>query len=48
MNQVTQSSKGIIKLIRVFQVEIILEGKIFISILDMYFKSSCMPILWKK
>ena len=48
VNKIMQSSKGMIKFIRVVQVKVILEGKFYKNIKDIYFKSGCMPILWKK
>ena len=43
-----QSSRGMIKLIEVIQIKIIIKGKINDNIKDLYFKSGCKPILWKK
>ena len=43
-----QSSKGMIKLIRVIQVKIIKEGEIYNNIMNIYFKSGSMPIFWRK
>ena len=43
-----QKSRGEIKLIETIEVKIIIESISKENILDMYFKSGCMPILWKK
>ena len=48
MNKKMQSSKGMIKFIKVIQVKIIIEGKIYNNIIDICFKSGCMPMFWKK
>ena len=48
LNKIMQSSKVMIKLIRVIQVKFIFEGKIYNNIMDIYFKSGCVPVLWKK
>ena len=42
-----QKSRGEIKLIKIIEVKIIIEGRINKIIMDMYFKSGCMPILWE-
>ena len=43
-----QKSRGKIKLIKIIEVKIIIEGRIYKSIIDMCFISGCMPILWKR
>ena len=48
LNKIMQKSRGEIKLVKIFEVKIMIEGRIYKNILDMYFKSGCMPILWKK
>ena len=48
LNKIMQKSRGEIKLIKIFEVKMINEGRIYKNIMDMYFKSGCMPILWKK
>ena len=48
LNKIMQKSKGDIKLMRVIQVKIIIEGEIHSNKLDIYLKSGCMPILWRK
>ena len=46
--KIMQESRGEIKLIKIIEVKIIIEGRTNKNILDMYFKSGCMPTLWKK
>ena len=48
LNKTMQKSKGEIKLFKIFEVKIIIEGRINKNINDICFKSGCMPILWKK
>ena len=48
LNKIKQSSRRMIKLIKVIQVKNIIKGKINNIILDIYFKSGCMTILWRK
>ena len=48
LNKIMQKSRGEIKLIKIFEVKIIFEGRINKNIMDMYFKSECMPIIRKK
>ena len=48
LNKIMQSSRGMIKLIRIIHVKIIIEGKICNNIMDIYFKTGCMPVLWRK
>ena len=43
-----QSSEGMIKFLRITQVKIKIQGKNYNNITDIYFKSGCMPVLWKK
>ena len=43
-----QKSRGEIKLIKIIEVEIIIEGRINKNIKDMYFKSEGMPVFWRK
>ena len=47
LNKIMQKSRGEIKLIKIIEVKIIIEGRIYKNIMHMYFKSGCMPILWK-
>ena len=47
LNRIMQKSRGEIKFIKLIEVKIIIEGRIYKNIMDMYFKSGCMPILWK-
>ena len=44
--KIMQKSRGEIKLIKIFEVIIIIECRIYINIVDMYFKTECMPKLW--
>ena len=48
LNKFMQKSRGEIKLIKIIEVKIIIEGRFYKKIMDMYFKSDCMPTLWKK
>ena len=48
LNKIMQNWRGEIKLVKIIEVKIIIEGRINKNIMDMYFKSGCMPILWKK
>ena len=48
LNKMLRKSRGEIKIIKKIEVKIILEGRINKNILDLYFKSGCMPILWKE
>ena len=43
-----QKSRGEIEPNKIFEVKIIIEGRIIKNIMDMYFKTGCMPISWKK
>ena len=43
-----QKSRGGIKHIKIFEVQITIESRNNKNVMDMYFKSGCMPILWKK
>ena len=43
-----QKPRGENKLVKIIEVKIIIEGRIYKNIMDMYFISGCMPILWKK
>ena len=43
-----QKSRDEIKLIKIFEVKFKIERRIIKNLMDMYFKSGCMPILWKK
>ena len=43
-----QKLRDEIKLIKINEVKIIIEGRIYKNTMDMYFKYGCMPILWKK
>ena len=47
LNKIMRKSRGEIKAIEIIEVKIIIEGRIYKSVIDMYFKSGCMPILWK-
>ena len=44
LNKIMQKSRGEIKITKIFEVKTIIEGKINRKIMDMYFKSGCMPI----
>ena len=46
--KIMQESRGEIELIKIFEVKLIIEGRINKNIMDMYFKSGCMATLWKK
>ena len=46
--KIKQSSKGMIKLIKVIRVKIIIKGRLNNNMMDIYFKSGIMPILWRK
>ena len=48
LNKMMQSSKGMVKLIRVIQVKIIIKGKIWSNKMDISFRTGSMPILWRK
>ena len=48
VNKVMQSSKGICKFIRIIQLKIIIEGKIYKSLTDIYLRSENIPIQWKR
>ena len=48
LNKIIQKSRGESKLIKIIEVRIIIEGWINKNVMDMYFKSGCMSILWKK
>ena len=48
VNKIMQSSKGVCKFIKIMILKTIIEGKIFIKILNIYIKSGAIPILWKK
>ena len=43
-----QSTTRISKFIRIIELKIIIEGRIYIIILDIYLKSGNIPIIWKK
>ena len=43
-----QKSRGEFKLFKIIEVKIIIEGRFNKNLMDMYFKSGCMPILWRK
>ena len=43
-----QSSKGTIKLIRTIGLKIIIKGRIYKNVLDLYLECENNPILWKK
>ena len=43
-----QSSKGMCKFIRIIELNFIIEGRVNDSIMKMYLKSGCMPVLWRK
>ena len=42
-----QKPRGEINFIKIIEVKIIIKGRFYKNIMDMYFKSECMPILWK-
>ena len=48
LNKFMQESRSQIKLLKIIQVKMIIEGRIYKNIMDMYSESGCMPILWKK
>ena len=48
LNKIMQKSRGEIQLIKIFEVKIIIEGRISKNKMDMFFEIGCMPILWKK
>ena len=48
LNKIMQSSNGMIRLVKVIQVKISINGKFCNNIMDIFFKSGCMPILWRK
>ena len=48
INKIMQKPRGEIKLIKIFEVKIIIEGRNYKNIVDMFFKSGCIPLLWKK
>ena len=43
-----QSSKGICKFIRIIQLKIIIEGKVYKNLTDIYLRSENIPVLWKR
>ena len=43
-----QSSNGMIRLVKVIQVKFTINRKFYNNIMDIYFKTGCMPILWRK
>ena len=47
INKIMEKSRGETKLIKIIEVKIIIEDRNNKNIMDMYFKSGCMPILWK-
>ena len=48
LNKIMQKSRGEIKLIKIIEVKIIIEGRNEKNVMDKYFKSECMPVLWRK
>ena len=48
VNKIMQSSKGIFKFIRIVQLKIIIEGKIYKNLTDIYLRCENIPILWRK
>jgi len=48
VNKIMQSSKGICKFIRIIQLKIIIEGKIYKNSTDIYLRCENIPILWRK
>ena len=46
--KIMQKSRSEIKLIKINEVNLIIEGRIKKNIMEMYFKSGCMPTIWKK
>ena len=48
LNKIMQKSRGEIKLIIIIEAKNIIEGRINKNIIDIYFKSGFMPILWRK
>ena len=43
-----QISRSEFKFFKIIEVKILIEGRINKNIMDMYFKSGCLPIIWKK
>ena len=48
LKKVMQSSKGMIKLIRIIELKIIVKGRICKNVLDPFLKCEIYPVLWKK
>ena len=48
LNKFVQKSRGEIKLVKIIEIKIIIESRIYKNITDVYFKSWCKPIIWKK
>ena len=48
LNKIMQKSRGEVKFIKIIEVKIIIECRIYKNKKDMYFKSECMPVLWRK
>ena len=48
LNRIMQKSRGLVKLVGVIELTVVIEGRINKNIMNMYFKSGCMPVLWKK
>ena len=48
LNKVMQSSKGMIKLIRIIEMKYIIKGRLYKVVLHHYLESEDNPVLWKK
>ena len=48
LNRIMQSSEGLNKLIRIFELKVVTNGVFFKIVLSLYLKSEKIPILWKK
>jgi len=48
VNKVMQTTKGRYKFIRILQLKIIIQGKIYKNLTDIYLRCENIPILWRK
>ena len=48
LTEVIQSSKGMIKFVRIIEIKIVIKGRIYKDVLDHYLECENNPILWKK
>ena len=46
--KIMQSSKGICKFIKIIQLKIIIDGKVYKNLTDIYLRCDNIPTLWKK